>query len=696
MMRPLNEHAHCNCVSIDAYCRIKCISMQVTDLTRTSQRHLPPQPRSFLLNSSHPPDVTCQFAAQVCLSACNFTSAFSSCSLLSSLLFGSFFALHPKLLSLPTSVGKQCCSCSPCPRLLPDMDDTDRENQPPNAATPLTFPPLDIRETSPLEFPPLQIVPESALRSTVNSGPAANAPAPTRHAPTPTQVAKPPVDQSMPPPPLPAHIRQRTAPNEFRPGPPPTRKPYPLNDTDFVANPFAPPQPPPAAPVYEEDEVHVDTDDGQDGVYFVNADAQSWAASLPEEDDPAVQADIPWQAVLAVQRNQHEQQLAAQVAAVAATSANDTLQGSAPAWPEIPDHLAQWRDDLLIRNVVRQIKRRLQRGAEFTFQIRFPWGAADVTCAHPYCRAARRIVPLGGYYVELGRDGQPPDYYCLLCVEGMWNGEGMKEPLPDPQVNVQQAGLEQATAVFNLDGDLPNKSDLDEPARPRPQIRIPQSLLSSKHAPSYEELLAAEQEEEERPRSITPRYSPETLQPMSPTPRSGSITPVYSAPTPGSEHASPEGTTGDSEAERPPTQFQHLAKFMKAGESLNDDEKAAFELWKAVSVEQIFWIDFHAKYAATMSQYNVATGDRIDSPEVTTRIVFTARERAEVEVAPATDASEGEADTESDAHMSGEDGKPPVIVESVTSSTGVVLSRQQCEGSDLSEVLKMFLGGQRD
>lgn len=97
----------------------------------------------------------------------------------------------------------------------------------------------------------------------------------------------------------------------------------------------------------------------------------------------------------------------------------------------------------------------------------------------------------------------------------------------------------------------------------------PASLLSSKHAPSPAELAAA------------------------PTVRDGHLayeTNVHGfrSETPGSP-LSTISTSSTGQWRHPPIRFQHLAAFMQLGDSLCEQERAAVNLWKLASKEQLDW-----------------------------------------------------------------------------------------------------------
>ena len=207
----------------------------------------------------------------------------------------------------------------------------------------------------------------------------------------------------------------------------------------------------------EEDvnDAHVDTDDGNDSVYMIHAKEGSWSASLPSEDDPEVQACLPPQAELAIQHIKRAQKLVEQqqrqnLADTAASALGQHSQSSDDA----PDDSAKWQNDLLLHNVIRQIKQRLREGAILTLECLGPINFT-VTCAHPQCPAPGTFIPPGAYYFVLGQLRQLDDasQYCLFCLEGLWSGKGMAGTLPDPQVS-EESTIQHKHQVpsFSLDG----------------------------------------------------------------------------------------------------------------------------------------------------------------------------------------------------------------------------------------------------
>ncbi|KAK3072972.1 hypothetical protein LTR53_005832 [Teratosphaeriaceae sp. CCFEE 6253] len=183
-----------------------------------------------------------------------------------------------------------------------------------------------------------------------------------------------------------------------------------------------------------DDEIEVDTDDGNDDVYMFNAHEASWSRPLDAGSVVGAPDEIPEIAKLAIE-NLKLAQLNAEQAKL--------------------DSLA----DVLLRSVICNVKERLRRGGALTLER---LGAVDVkiTCAHPLCLAPERKIPVGAYYVGAGQSTQSEhmDCYCLFCLEDMWSGKGMQRPLEAPNV-ADEAVRETSTSsldglALGLDGTL--------------------------------------------------------------------------------------------------------------------------------------------------------------------------------------------------------------------------------------------------
>lgn len=225
----------------------------------------------------------------------------------------------------------------------------------------------------------------------------------------------------------------------------------------------------------------VDIDNGRDGVYMLNAAEGSWSGSLAAEDDPEVRATLPDSAVLVLKHLKRAQQLAEEQqfltlsedeAAEAERHGSDvaTVIGNATEdWQRPPDEFRQvfttqddyeeekrkWHRDLLLRNIVRRIKSKLNSGAVLTLERLGPVNAT-MTCAHPDCPAPDRRIPPGAYYIILGQPRQleSAERFCLFCLEWLWNGRGMCKPLPNPEVTPQQDPPKLTVSGLSLDGAM--------------------------------------------------------------------------------------------------------------------------------------------------------------------------------------------------------------------------------------------------
>ncbi|KAI7128940.1 hypothetical protein KC316_g17253 [Hortaea werneckii] len=203
-----------------------------------------------------------------------------------------------------------------------------------------------------------------------------------------------------------------------------------------------------------------------------------------------------------------------------------------------------------------------------------------------------QIIMPGNYFVVIGDAKAPKDAeaWCLTCLESLWAGEGMigALPVPEPASNAlcgYHAPLSRAPSM-ELDGTIARLSNLrvdgsceDKEALPSSSHdlsneftkkmydtkSIPESLLSSKHAPTPEELAGY---------PLTFQF-PNKL----PSP------PFEDRPeTPGSPYTPSSSQMSSQEAT---TRFQSLAHYVTGGKSLDDEEQATLALWQKTSIEQV-------------------------------------------------------------------------------------------------------------
>ena len=116
---------------------------------------------------------------------------------------------------------------------------------------------------------------------------------------------------------------------------------------------------------------------------------------------------------------------------------------------------------------------------------------------------------------------------------------------------------------------------------------IPASLLSSKHAPPLEELFSPSSAEDPRVLKAP------TVSPLS----------MPGRETPGSLTSSPSSTMSNGDWRASPSRIQYLAKYIKPGNSLNETERAAVEVWKEASKVQLHWEEFRQKCNCTRHVY---------------------------------------------------------------------------------------------
>lgn len=206
----------------------------------------------------------------------------------------------------------------------------------------------------------------------------------------------------------------------------------------------------------QTDFVGVEVEPGSDDVYMLDTDDLSWAASLASEDDPEVQATLPFQVELALS----DMKKRAERYAVHQTSC------ACDAWPEkqamhdtpnaftlMDEAEMKWQTDLLLRSVLQQVKREVVQGA---LMILERMGPVDITlvCAHPRCPAPDRRIPPGAYYVVIGQQSTITNAkcFCLFCLEWLWSGRGMAGSLPEPTLVVDATERKQDMSGLGLDG----------------------------------------------------------------------------------------------------------------------------------------------------------------------------------------------------------------------------------------------------
>ncbi|KAI7530609.1 hypothetical protein KC331_g14571 [Hortaea werneckii] len=373
-----------------------------------------------------------------------------------------------------------------------------------------------------------------------------------------------------------------------------------------------------------KDEIlEVDTRFGHDSVYLFNVAADSKSFTLASEDDPEVQATLPPQAELAIKRVKRAQALADASSHVRpnpnTASAKESDDEDTPvkvdffgtrcdtprvfidsprlnATPSVIElQKLKYNKDLHLRNTMRLVKAKLTQGATLIVERRID-DKQLIKCEYSECPALDQIIMPGNYFVVIGDAKVPKDAeaWCLTCLESLWAGEGIigALPVPEPASNAlcgYNAPLSRAPSM-ELDGTIARLSNLrvdgsyeDKEALPSSShdlsneftertmnqiydtTSIPQSLLSSKHAPTSEELAGY----------------PLTFQFPSKLPSP----PFEDRPeTPGSPYTPSSSQMSSKEAT---TRFQHLAHYITGGKSLDDEEQATLALWQKTSIEQV-------------------------------------------------------------------------------------------------------------
>ncbi|KAI7218869.1 hypothetical protein KC333_g3338 [Hortaea werneckii] len=387
----------------------------------------------------------------------------------------------------------------------------------------------------------------------------------------------------------------------------------------------APAVQPPDVDVQEsKDEIlEVDTYFGHDSVYLFNAAADSKSFTLASEDDPEVQATLPPQADLAIKRLKRAQALAdasshvqpnPNTASAKESDCEDTpvkmdsfgtrcdtprVFIDSPRLNATPNVIGlqklKYNKDLHLRNTMRLVKAKLNQGAVLIIERHID-DKQLIKCGYSECPALDQIIMPGNYFVVIGDAKAPKDAeaWCLICLESLWAGEGMIGALPVPEsasnaLCGHHAPLSR-TPSMELDGTIARLYNLrvdgsreDKAALPSPShdlsnkfterakshtydtTSIPQSLLSSKHAPTPEELVGYPLTFQFPNKLPSPPFEARPETPGSPY-------------TPSTSQMSSEGAT---------TRFQHLAHYVTEGKSLDDQEQATLALWKKTSIEQV-------------------------------------------------------------------------------------------------------------
>ncbi|KAK5132515.1 hypothetical protein LTR08_008899 [Meristemomyces frigidus] len=223
----------------------------------------------------------------------------------------------------------------------------------------------------------------------------------------------------------------------------------------------------------------VDTDNGNDSVYHINANGDSWSGTLESEDDPKVRNTFDISVALALAHLKKAQQLAGDHANLFQAAGDQHEAPRLNDWTgetvdacEQPSYRSdlsvttqaeyeaeklrsnlQWNKDLLLRNIVRKLKMKLSNGAVMTVE-RLSFVDIIITCAHPHCPAPERRIPPEVYYVVIGhpRELESAARFCLSCLESLWNGRGMSGPLPSPEVALHKGATQLMISSLNLDG----------------------------------------------------------------------------------------------------------------------------------------------------------------------------------------------------------------------------------------------------
>ena len=230
----------------------------------------------------------------------------------------------------------------------------------------------------------------------------------------------------------------------------------------------------------DEDTLHVDK--SADDVYMVNCNESSWTARWPLDADTTLDPALPTSARLAWHARHCELKTVKLNLAIAAanvasrTLAQDqdddfTIRDVQPAGLS-PSEGQQWERDLLLRNVMRVVQRKLRDGATLAIEV-LSDAELSIKCAFPLCLSNNRSVPTSAHFVVL--DNVPrtksAGCYCLYCLESLWSGMGMNEPLPDATVTQHVAKTRPIDPTLMLDG--PKHCEKDAACTALADLRIP-------------------------------------------------------------------------------------------------------------------------------------------------------------------------------------------------------------------------------
>lgn len=268
-------------------------------------------------------------------------------------------------------------------------------------------------------------------------------------------ATKPPVTQTL------CRESARTSPEQFSNKTAAIQQPTPAHDTVYVD---------------QQGRRHVDTDNGNDEVYFKNAHGNSWTGPLIDDEEAHVRdttkTSLPEQA----------QRALAEIQTISSPQRGG-IWASKHA-PTAGKEKEKWRKDMHLQQIIRQVKQiirsrlrefvelasvfanRLTEGAKLTLQHHGNNAkterAETVTCSHPYCPSSDRLVSDGDYYIVI--DSTPSEsIFCLRCLEGLWNGKDMASSLPDPKVcSAWSARPESMPESHLLDLDGIAEHDADE------------------------------------------------------------------------------------------------------------------------------------------------------------------------------------------------------------------------------------------
>ncbi|KAL2356967.1 hypothetical protein BJ546DRAFT_421884 [Cryomyces antarcticus] len=264
-----------------------------------------------------------------------------------------------------------------------------------------------------------------------------------------------------------------------------------------------------------------------------------------------------------------------------------------------------WRRDLLLRQVLRQMDRKLRGGCFLVLHLEETHDEPTPKCAHPLCPHAGINTTAKCYSLQLqhGENTELPDNcaivggfpivsYCLTCVEDLIAGKGLMNATP-----ASLAPWTPRTSHYShvsVSGSCDGLSSFEDEASSAPSSN---RTHGATHSPLTEKTPCSTQKVFTLPQSVQQAWKSNPL----------SSSPAAS----GDSH-------GDWSAGVVP--FQHFAYRVLPGNTLTSEHRAALAFWKSKSKEQINWqshaveaAELKRKYAQPYSTWSSGTQEESDN-----------------------------------------------------------------------------------